>query len=740
MSSRIRVVILDKVGNIKQEGTMVKPKTFENLIKQMKFKFKNLTENIQMFILDKDKKEIKIKDEDDYKLTNDKIYLREIDNSILEQSLYEINYNKLPESKQEVLDERYSCVLCINTIKNENPYFCYNCQKIFHNKCLNNWDKECKSQYHKLKCPNCRNELPIEKWKKKLNYEEDRTFIANLIDKINEYENELNTAMNNSNNKNKKQEQQIKYFDIIKQYEKYIEETSILFKHILKKINLIHSLLNFKTNDKLSNLINKYHLNIKSLDLTDISKVINEELNLIKNFTMTNSGVLKDIVKFQSGDENDKNRRLTLFNFNKSPQKKMQNYMDKKDNNSFQNGLNEIKNDEYNKTIKITYFTELEGNSYIFGSKFVENNKDNIVLIINGEQSKLVTTYDFKKGENIITILVKNKLVSLSSMFSGCKSVKNINELKYLDVKEVTDFSQMFSECALLSDLTALKNWDVSNGDDFNYMFNGCKALSDISPLQNWDVSSATVFQGMFFGCYSLWDIKPLKSWNVSNGKNLSHMFQGCTLLYDLKPLQNWNVSNCTYFSYMFYLCTSLSNIKPLKTWNVSKGFDFSYMFFGCSSLSDIKSLKNWNVSASNNLSYIFHGCSSLSDIKSLINWDVSNCKDFAYIFYGCEKLSDITSLQNWNVTNGNSFTCMFAGCTLLSDLTAIKNWDVSNGEGFSYMFSGCSSLEDISPLQKWNVSHGNNFTYMFSGCSTLLNIKPLEKWNISKENFKSLK
>ena len=47
-----------------------------------------------------------------------------------------MNYNKLSESKQDILDEKYNCYICNSNIKNENPYFCYICQKIFHEKCL----------------------------------------------------------------------------------------------------------------------------------------------------------------------------------------------------------------------------------------------------------------------------------------------------------------------------------------------------------------------------------------------------------------------------------------------------------------------------------------------------------------------------------------------------------------------------------------------------------------------------
>ena len=74
---------------------------------------------------------------------------------------------------------------------------CYKYQKIFHEKCLKDWDKKCKSIGKKFECPaGCKNELPIEKWNKKVNYEEIRNNNANLMNRINDYK--LNENMNNN--------------------------------------------------------------------------------------------------------------------------------------------------------------------------------------------------------------------------------------------------------------------------------------------------------------------------------------------------------------------------------------------------------------------------------------------------------------------------------------------------------------------------------------------------------------
>ena len=112
--------------------------------------------------------------------------------SLKEKSMFDINYDKLPESHKAILNEKINCFICSRKIKNENPYFCYKCQKLYHDKCLKEWDKARQSINKCLSCPNCRNELPLNEWNKKLDYEEDiicLAFIMNKLDKIDNSEN-----------------------------------------------------------------------------------------------------------------------------------------------------------------------------------------------------------------------------------------------------------------------------------------------------------------------------------------------------------------------------------------------------------------------------------------------------------------------------------------------------------------------------------------------------------------------
>ena len=108
------------------------------------------------------------------------------------------------------------CIFCSKIIKYEKPYLCYKCQNIYHEKCLESWEKQCIVENKAFHCLNCRNILPLSNWNKKLDYDETRKAHANLIDEIIGYKKVIN--MNNIINqiKDKKTNKLIKYYEIMK--------------------------------------------------------------------------------------------------------------------------------------------------------------------------------------------------------------------------------------------------------------------------------------------------------------------------------------------------------------------------------------------------------------------------------------------------------------------------------------------------------------------------------------------
>ena len=420
------------------------------------------------------------------------------------QSIFEKNYQQLPEIKKEILDQKYNCSICLELIKYENPFLCYECQKIFHHSCLKGWDTKQKQLNKKLSCPNCRNELAFENWKVLRNYDETRTKDAEIL-------NQIGKSFNS---------------------DEYIDKSKSLFKLVLNKLGIIHPMIESQKNHKLNTLIEEFQLNLVIPSIEEISKIILEELDIVEEY----------IINVKKGI--------------------------KKDDLLHKNEIN------------IKYKTNSDGNQKIFGEKFVENNKNNISLIINGKNSPLIKESYLKKGENNITINIKNKLTNLLYMFTGCKTLFNIDELKYLDTGDVTDFSYAFENCPI-SNLKALENWDTSKSDTFCSMFSCNESITHIKALKNWNVSRCKDFSYMFYDCSQLTYIKSLSDWNVSNGENFSYLFANLYNLYDIKAVENWNVSKGTNFGDMFSGCCELVDIKPLEKWNVSNGKNFKGFFLG---------------------------------------------------------------------------------------------------------------------------------------------------------------
>ena len=132
--SKLYIFLLDNFNNILEEISITKPNSYKDLLEQIKHEFKNLPENIQIFHIAQNNQEIDVDDEERYSLIDDNLFIREIDIKAAQKSIFERNYNSLPEFKQSKLDEKYNCISCTEIIKDENPYFCYQCQNIFHEK------------------------------------------------------------------------------------------------------------------------------------------------------------------------------------------------------------------------------------------------------------------------------------------------------------------------------------------------------------------------------------------------------------------------------------------------------------------------------------------------------------------------------------------------------------------------------------------------------------------------------
>lgn len=148
-------------------------------------------------------------------------------------------------------------------LKMKIHFFCYVCQKNFHEKCLEDWQKKRNEANESLNCPNCRNILKLKDWKRKLDFKDDRKKEGEIMNKINKLEEnkKINNDLNLINaNKIKKLEDENK--NIINEHKKFREKVAKLIKDILtnlNEINFVHNQdkINKNKNSELLNLIDE---------------------------------------------------------------------------------------------------------------------------------------------------------------------------------------------------------------------------------------------------------------------------------------------------------------------------------------------------------------------------------------------------------------------------------------------------------------------------------------------------
>ena len=420
-----------------------------------------------------------------------------------------------------------------------------------------------------MSCPNCRNELPLNKWKEKLDFKEMRENDADIMSQM------------NSDSLSPNQ---------------YIIKSNELFEKILLELNEIYSLIHSNENQKLNDLINRIKNNITTPSIDDITIEILDQLKLIKNY-------IKAIpVNKNNNEENKNDSDLEYFT-------EEEGICDIFGEIFVKNNINNIEliiNGKPNKLVD--KYVLLKGKNVI--KMIIKNDLKNIEEMFNGCKTLI--------NINPLKNLDIKYITSMSGMFNGCESLKDIKPLENWNVSKIEDLSYLFYSCKSLTDINPLKNWDVSICKKFKRMFSECNFLSDISALKNWNVSNGDNFSGMFYECYYLEDLTPLNNWDVSNCYDFGHMFGRLKILTDLTPLKNWNVAKSENFKCTFYECKKLSDLKPLQNWDVSLCEDFSYMFEGCASLSDISPLFNWNFKDSHvDCKEMFSYCSPNMDKNS---------------------------------------------------------------------------------------------------------------------------
>ena len=224
-------------------------------------------------------------------------------------------------------------------------------------------------------------------------------------------------------------------------------------------------------------------------------------------------------------------------------------------------------------------FAKIEGGYFSGGIPRVKYADGTLTFFLTSKETLGENEYELNSGKNLPEWVMKHSLgitkvvfdtsfanarpTSCYKWFWWCDKLKQVEGIKNLNTKEVTDMADMFCDCRDLSSL------DVSG-------FNTGK-VTDMS--------------GMFYDCISL-KLLDVTNFNTANVKSMSNMFYRCYNL-DLLNVTNFNTANVTNMQGMFYSCPALTTIyasDKFVTTNVETG---SNMFFNCINLKGFIDCKN---------------------------------------------------------------------------------------------------------------------------------------------------
>lgn len=155
--------------------------------------------------------------------------------------------------------------------------------------------------------------------------------------------------------------------------------------------------------------------------------------------------------------------------------------------------INRISKNDEEKEISIMYRAKINTKIDLFGKNFIENNKNNCQIIINGKKRNLSYNFDAKEIDILnnnykIKLTGINKITNLNGMFSDCKYLPSISNIEKLSKNKLTDISCMFYGSKPFLDIqsiSGISKFNTSKVKNMSNLFNGCESFSSLPDISN---------------------------------------------------------------------------------------------------------------------------------------------------------------------------------------------------------------------------------------------------------------
>ena len=397
-------------------------------------------------------------------------------------------------------------------------------------------------------------------------------------------------------------------------------------------------------------------------------------------------------------------------------------------------------------------------------------------------------------------------------MFYNCKSLKEISMYNCPHTGKAHNLSYMFYGCESLTSVP-LTRMNTDAAQDMTSMFEGCKKLKNFSGLTHFNVEWVCYFENMFKDCTELTEAN-LSTWNttkfgVCSPKTINGMFANCPNLRKVTLGSNftfdrlWSESSAAPFKSdknvsVIVPKENLSDVKSALTgshgfvigttgqiydntatetaqllWTstnktitffygmpVSKGSSFNgYTVTAVWSGDDV--LKNnsdspkWASTVQSTATTVvfdntftdarptstrawFTGCKKLTTIKGFENLTTSSVTNMSRMFMNCESLTSLEFTHSgWSTANVTEMNSMFSGCKALTSIDLSKFSDTRKVQNIGSMFSNCQKLKELD-LTKFSTAAVTNANYLFNACYALKILKVGSNFTCSSMNSKA--
>ena len=297
---------------------------------------------------------------------------------------------------------------------------------------------------------------------------------------------------------------------------------------------------------------------------------------------------------------------------------------------------------------------------YIFGKTFVENNKNNCYLLINGKERELCCFLDYNDEFSVINgilkiiLIEKNPITDMSYMFDNHLNdiIKTIQisspDISDWDTTNVANLSNLFYDCDFLKSLPDISNWNTVNVTDMTCLFNKCSSLKSLPDISKWNIVNVKKLNLLFNECELLFSLPDISKWKTNNIDDIGYMFHRCNSLISLPDISNWKTDKVTLMWHLFKKCSSLITMPDISKWNTSNVYSMENMFCGCSSLISLPDIAKWNTSNIKDVTKMFEGCLSLPYIPDISFWKHATISDNSDIFNECLTAINLPDRSSW--------------------------------------------------------------------------------------------